>query len=152
MKTTMINVNTKKLRGLLDAYNAEHGTSIADLCRQLGRAESYMHAILARGTITPAAMKMMSVLFDIKPEDYVKTVEDEEPEEPVREDKWDFQVEILPDSGCVKARILCGGETVVYGFARIKQPQTNLAIAQAVSYATHICYKKAEQVELEGSL
>ena len=148
MKSTMININPKKLRELLDAYNDEHGTTYADICRQLGRSESYVHSIMKRGSIVPAAMKMISVLFGIKPEDYVKTVADEPeiPEEPA----WDFQFEVLPESCCVKARIVCGGDTLVYSFARIKQPQTNLTIAQAVSYAAHMCYKKAEQLELEA--
>lgn len=146
---TMIKINSKKLHEALDAYNAEHGTNTSELARQMGRADSYLHTIMTRGTMPSNAMKMISLLFGIKPEDYVWTHEDEEPEEP-ETTGWDFQFEVLPEKGCVKAWIVQGGETLVHGFARIKLPQTNTTIAQAVSYAAHVCYKKVEQLELEA--
>ncbi len=143
----MLNIDSKKLHGLLAAYNAEHGTTLAALSRRMGRTGSYLNTMMHRGTASPNATAMLRALYDIRPEDYVKTVE--EPEEP-KEPAWDLRYEIEPAKAYVKVQILVDGECLTSGYARIKQPQTNLTVTQAISYATHICYKKAEQMELEA--
>lgn len=148
---TMIKINSQLLHSALDGYNVEHGTTTTDLARKMGRADSYLFTIMNRGTIPTSTMTMLSALFGIKPEAYVWTKEDEEPEEEIPEEpEWDYRYEVLADKGCVKAYICHYGEIAAYAFARIKIPQTPVTIAQAISYAAHMCYKKLEQEELEA--
>ena len=145
MASIMININRNKLRALLDDYNAEHGTTYVELSRRMGRAGSFLHTCILRGTVSPNTTAMLKALYGIRPEDYVGAEE-----EPKKKGGWEFKVDIEPEKGRCRAYIILGGEVVVEGFAKIKDVTSKLSIVQATSYATHICYKKAEQEELEA--
>lgn len=145
MKSIMININSVKLRALLDDYNAEHGTTYAELSRRMGRTGAFLHTCILRGTVSPNTTAMLKALYGIRPEDYVGAEE-----EPKKKSGWEFKVDIEPEKGRCHAYIILGGEVVVEGFAKIKDVTSKLSIVQATSYAAHICYKRVEQEELEA--
>ena len=145
MASIMININSVKLRALLDDYNAEHGTTYAELSRRMGRTGAFLHTCILRGTVSPNTTAMLKALYGIRPEDYVGAEE-----EPKKKGGWEFKVDIEPEKGRCHAYIIQDGEVAVEGYAKIKDVTSKLSIVQATSYATHICYKKAEQEELEA--
>lgn len=138
----MIKINGAALRECCRAYAEYHGTTVSDMSEEMGYNRNFLSISAGRDAINAAAAKMLESMFGIGLEEYTA------PAKPKDEWRVDWDIEPLKLKVC--ARILHNGEPVYYGYSRVKEPVTNMNIMQAISYATHICYKKAEQAALEA--
>ena len=138
----MIKINGEALKVRCRDYAKHHGTTMGEMSREMGYNSNFLTVSCGRDAINQAAAKMLESMFGIGLNEYIA------PAKP--KDEWRVDWEIEPLKLKVCARILHNGEPVYYGYSRVKEPVTNMSIMQAISYATHICYKKAEQAALEA--
>ena len=64
--TKLIKIDGEKLRASVE----KRGLKQTDVSRGIGWEGSYISHCVARNTITAASMRMLEVLYDIKPEEY----------------------------------------------------------------------------------
>lgn len=136
----MIEINGAALKERCMNYASLHGTTLGGMSRELGYNSNFLSITCGRDSINTAAAKSLETMFGIDVASCVGAPKDE----------WDYRYEVQADNGLVKAWIFHNEEIAAYAYARIKLPQTPVTIAQAISYAAHMCYKKLEQEELEA--
>ena len=138
----MIKINGAALKARCMDYADHHGTTLGGMSREMGYNSNFLSISCGRDTINPAAAKLLETMFGIDVTPYIGA--------PAPKDEWRVDWDIGPLKLRVFAKILHNDEMVYYGYSRIKEPVTNMSILQAISYATHVVYKKAEQAALEA--
>ena len=76
----MIDIDSKKLRNLVETYCLEHGCTMGDMSHEIGRCSHYIaHQSCNRDKITPATVFALEKAFGIKLEDYYRKEPEVEP-------------------------------------------------------------------------
>lgn len=120
---------------------ASTGMKAVHISRALGRSDNYISGVLCNGIMSYSSYRQLKTEFGITGDDLLeKTKEEPTP-------GYSLDIVVKPDR--VKVTILYNGQELYSAFSRIKD-NTELSLVQAISYATHMCYKLAEQKELRG--
>ena len=146
MTTKTLPIDKSRFLSALNAYNDEHGTTLAELSRSMGYADNFLSATSGQGRISTPASRLLEVMYGVKYEDYCPRHEAPAPDAgeyraAVQFDLPQRRVTVCittPDGRDVQARAI------------VKDPGDEMSVLQAVSYAAHMCYKFAEQRRLAG--
>lgn len=141
MKSIKIDVNE------LRKWVKETGLSQAEISRSLGSISIIGNAI-QRGHISEPFFQLLILKYGISPERLKfkepapKAVSTVQPEK-----GYATSVVVYPDK--VRFAVAFDGDEIYHTYSRIKGKK-EVDLIQAISYAAHMCYKQAEQKELEG--
>lgn len=141
MKNIKIDVNE------LRKWVKETGLSQAEISRSLGSISIIGNAI-QRGHISEPFFQLLILKYGISPERLKfkepapKAVSTVQPEK-----GYATSVVVYPDK--VRFAVAFDGDEIYHTYSRIKGKK-EVDLIQAISYAAHMCYKQAEQKELEG--
>lgn len=117
--------------------------TLAQISRDIGRGNAFMSRALHNGELTKSVFDLLEKLYGPIP----AVVKSETRAEPRSEGPYTVDLEVRPDR--VRVTIRHMGEEMYSGYSRVKGPD-ELDLIQAISYAAHFCYKKAEQKKLEN--
>lgn len=142
MKSIKIDVNE------LRKWVKETGLTQAEISRSLGGSISIIGNAIQRGHISEPFFQLLILKYGINPERLKfkelvpKTVSAVQPGK-----GYATSVVVYPDK--VRFAVAFDGDEIYHTYSRIKGKK-EVDLIQAISYAAHMCYKQAEQKELEG--
>lgn len=142
MKSIKIDVNE------LRKWVKETGLTQAEISRSLGGSISIIGNAIQRGHISEPFFQLLILKYGINPERLKfkepapKAVSTVQPEK-----GYATSVVVYPDK--VRFAVAFDGDEIYHTYSRIKGKK-EVDLIQAISYAAHMCYKQAEQKELEG--
>lgn len=130
-------------------WATENGLSFSEIGLQIGRSYGYMYYIIKEqgGMMKRNMYELLLRTFDLPDGMFIKA-ENQVPKPDDVIDGYQVKLDIHPDR--LKMSMTYQGETMYDAWSYIKG-NTELDLIQAVSYAAHLIYKKAEQAELEGA-
>lgn len=143
----MKTINSDQLKQILTVYAKGHGTTLAAMSRDLGFADSYLNNVLYTGKIRTGMLKALESFLGVDLQCCI--IPDDMPETEMPK-AWDVQWAVNLDTSIAKVVCLKNGEEAYHGLAKILDANNEVSVLQAISYAAHICYKKAEQAYLEA--
>lgn len=131
--------------------------SYVEIGDRIGKSRSYISIVKRDGEMPEKVYRLMLNVFSLPEGSFLKQPEPEpepeqieiptEPEKPVtqREGYW-IDLQALSDKVCVRLMFSAAGADVevVHAWSMVRG-NDELAIIKAISYATHMCYKFAEQ-------
>lgn len=137
MNDYSVKINKQKMK----EWIASTGMKAVHISRALGRSDNYISVVVCNGVMSNAAYQHLKKEFNITGDDLM-----EKPQEP-KNVGYSLDIVVKPDR--LRVAILHNGEEMYAAYSKIKD-NTELSMVQAISYATHMCYKLAEQKSLRG--
>lgn len=144
-----ITIDSDSLRSWMSANNLSGNK----LSAEIGHSHNYISNILMAGRMHDSAYNLFLRLFDLPQGSFVpKPKPKEKPKEkPVAEPKSGYRLELETQTDKVRLTLwfrAAGTDIeVAHAYSRIKG-ETELDLAQAISYAAHLIYKFVEQDRL----
>lgn len=127
------------------------------LAAKLGRGTSYFSNIKRKGTMRLFNYNFFIKTFGLADGAFIKKERTPEPfvapsqsiRTPREHEECGYWLNLRYSPTTVKVQLMFKDEVVIGGVSKIKG-NTQLDFAQAISYASHMCYKFLEQKELEA--
>lgn len=143
----MVKIDPQKMRNVL----RDRGLTQAEVSEAIGKSKNYISVCICNGEISTTALELIRIKFGIA----VKDIAPEKKKEPEKKPDAEysltgFSLSLLVKPDRVRVGISHNGEEL-YGAWSFVKGDAEKNLIQAISYAAHMCYKKAEQKELEGA-
>lgn len=138
----MVKLDPHKMRNILKAK----GLSQVEVSEAIGKSKNYISVCIFNGEISMTALQLIGIKYGITEKD----IAPEQKKEPERKDEAStvgFSMSLLVKPDRVRVGISHNGDEIYNAWSRING-DTETKLIQAISYAAHMCYKKAEQKEL----
>lgn len=116
------------------------GFSGTYLSSSIGKSNNYLSAFICNGYISMQSLMLLERDFNLKRADIV-------PDDPKKESAIGFSLTLQVKPDKVRVGVCHNGNEVYHGWSKIKGDR-EVDLFQAISYATHMCFKQAEQNEL----
>lgn len=144
----MVKIDPNKMRNVL----RDRGLTQAEVSEAIGKSTNYISCCLCNREISTMALELIRIKYGIS----IKEISPEKKKEPEKKpDEEDsptgFSLSLLVRPDRVRVGISHNGEEIYSAWSVVKG-DTEKNLIQAISYAAHMCYKKAEQRELEGAV
>lgn len=117
---------------------------------RLGKSEGWLYNVVKAEKMKENVYNLMLAIFDLPKGTFIKKKE-RKPEKKGADVIEGYQLTLDVRTDRLEVEMLYKGEKMYEAWAYIKG-NTELDLVQAVSYAMHLIYKKAEQAELEGHI
>lgn len=135
----MVKIDPQKMRNFL----RDNRLTQTEVSQAIGKSRNYLSVCLVNREISATALQLIGVKYGIREQDVA-------PESPPGGDApTGFSLSLLVKPDRVRVGVMHNGDEIYAAFARVNG-NTELKLIQAISYAAHMCYKKAEQKELEA--
>lgn len=140
----MVKIDPQKMKNVL----RDKGLSQVEVSGAIGKSKNYIAACIRNGEISATALQLIGIKYGITERDVApERKKKQKPEAP----SSGFSLSLLVKPDRVRVGISHNGEEL-YGAWSFVKGDTEKNLIQAISYAVHMCYKKAEQRELEGAV
>lgn len=152
MEGNYVSINKQELSKWL----GERPESLTELAERIGKSSSFFTDVKRKEKMTTRVYKLFVREFSLPAGAFIKQ-EPQEPEPFVAPDQTcsmpiehedGYWLKLKYSQTNVKVQLMYKDEVIIGACSKIKN-NTQLAFAQAISYATHMCYKFLEQKELE---
>ena len=142
----MVKIDPQKMRNVL----RDKGLSQVEVSEANGKSKNYISVCICNGEISTTALELIRIKYGIS----IKEISPEKKKEPEKKPESEtsptgFSLSILVKPDRVRVGISHNGEELYSAWSLVKG-ETETKLMQAISYAAHMLYKKAEQKELEG--
>lgn len=141
----MVKIDPQKMRNVL----RDKGLSQVEVSEAIGKSKNYISACICNGEISATALQLIGIKYGITERD-VEQERKKEPEQKTQAPSAGFSLNLLVKPDRVRVGISHNGEELYSAWSLVKG-ETETKLMQAINYAAHMCYKKAEQKELEGA-
>ena len=140
MNKNFVNVDKDALRNCL----AKKGISLSDASENFGYHKTYLRKAIESGSVRESIIKLLEITYEIDRNDFIqKEIPVEIPAVPLG---YTVDLKVTPDKLCFTVNF--NGEEVTHAWCKIKGDR-ELDLMQAISYSAHMCYKFAEQKNLQ---
>ena len=147
MFANVIKIDPKKLEKFVNSRR-EVGESAVAISKNIGASKSYISVAKNTGTMTAVYLKSLCMYYNMKESDFTPdpkpVVATPEPEQ--APEGYSLNLIVREHSVCVQ--LLMDGEVKHLAWGK-RLTDTEFGLIQAISYATHLIYKKAEKKKLE---
>ena len=143
----MVKIDPNKMRNVI----RDRGLTQAEVSEAIGKSTNYISCCICNEAISATALQLIGVKYGITEKD-IAPEKKKEPEKKAASEAspTGFSLSLLVKPDRVRVGISHNGEEL-YGAWSFVKGDTEKNLIQAISYAAHMCYKKAEQRELEGA-
>lgn len=141
----MVKIDPNKMRNVL----RDRSLTQAEVSEAIGKGKNYISCCICTGAISTTALQLIGVKYGITEMD-IAPEKKKEPEQKPEAPSTGFSLSLLVKPDRARFGISHNGEEL-YGAWSFVKGNTEKNLLQAISYAAHMCYKKAEQRELEGA-
>ena len=144
--TNYVKIDSNKIKALAK----EKGISIQKMSVSLGRSHEYLRVVMHRGTMHFQSLYLLCKLYKVKRKDVTpdpKPVITDPPTPSKGESDIDCAVKMSVHGDRVRLTLMVNGQDDLVASAYIKGDGF-LDLVKSFSYAAHMCYKLAEQREL----
>lgn len=147
MKTTKVYIDVPEFRKWLKEINI----SQCAMSREMSGHESSISNALSRGWMSSTLFNLVTLKYNGDPQRLTKKPELSKMQvEPiVKLDAIGYATSINVYPNKVRFAIIFNGAEIFHAYSKVKGHK-EVDLIQAISYAAHMCYKQAEQKELEG--
>lgn len=133
------------------AWSKSKGLTFKEISIAIGEYDAFISKVFRSGEFPCRKYDLFCSIFGVNQSDFLP---DKPPAQKPTEEAttafglpYSIQLSVHPDR--VRVKIMYSGEELYSSFARLKG-NTELDLIQGISYATHLCYKFAEQKYLES--
>lgn len=117
----------------------DHGMTMVELSQKMRRCRGFISYALSRGYMSDPAYDAMCMALGVPYGTFTTPAESNTPKV--------YRLNLVYSDSKVLVQLMCGDEVISGAWAIIKEP-TKLGFIQAISYASHMMYKFAEQSDL----
>lgn len=142
----MVKINPQKMRNVL----RDRGLTQTEVSEAIGKSKNYISVCTCYGEISATALQLIGIKYGITEKD-IAPEKKKEPEQKPEAHSTGFSLSLLVKPDRVRVGISHNGEEIYSAWSRVNG-DTETKLIQAISYAAHMLYKKAEQKELQGAV
>lgn len=142
--------------GELKKWAVGTGKTLSELSRQLGRGDAYLSNLITHEKLmSDISYKFLLSQFNLPDGSFIPKPKKVEPPKPAptvipdasAEQGWQTRIKVTPDR--LEMTVYFNGLEEITGYSYIKGNR-EIDLFQAISYASHMCYKLAEQRMLKA--
>lgn len=138
-KTNTIQIDGDKFH----QWCARKNIKQTDLSKELGYSDTYISNVMAVGRMTKTVITILELKYGLDPNEITRQPQITRETEP----GYRLELTVKPDK--VRVGIMFGEKEWVHAWSHVKG-DSEVDLVQAISYATHMCYKIVQQQSLEA--
>ena len=144
--------NIKIKKSALEAFFEERrnvGESLRDIANNIGYSHSYFSYVRRNYIISIRALKSLCIFYGLDMDSMIDRDPPKEQDTGVQEEQnvgFSIGLKVFPEK--VRVSVNWNGEEIYFGFSKVRGNK-EVDLMQAISYATHMCFKKSEQKSME---
>lgn len=150
-KMNMVKIDKSELSRWLMQRKENTGENMGYVAGRIGKSSTYFSTVIKKGYMPKAVLSHFCMVYGLNIDSFLAKDDEDIPDSHAEDAAVGYTMCLVVKPDKVRVTINLNGEELYGSWARIKG-DTECDLLQAISYASHYCYKMAEQKRFENEM